>query len=59
MVPMSYFCFLLLFKILKYDVVITLVIVALLGWQVTSELVYNKGTLPWFPPSSLVGNCYC
>lgn len=58
MVPINYSCFLLLLKKLKYDFVITLVIIALLGWQVTSELLYNKRTLPWFPYSSQVGNCY-
>lgn len=58
MVSISCSCLLLLLTKLKYDFVITLVIIAPLRWQVTSELVYNQGTLPWFPASSQVGNCY-
>ena len=35
-------CLLLLFKQLKYCVVITLVIIALFRWQVTSELLIRE-----------------
>lgn len=41
-IPGNHSCLLLLFKQLKYCVVITLVIIALFRWQVTSELFIRE-----------------